>query len=232
MALVDIATTAVWLLPASRAKNALLRKVGHDVAPSARAAMNLVLRVRRFTVGDGASVGRFNLFKDLSAVELAPGSRIGRMNLISAHPVYARHYPDGARLSLGEKAKVTSRHSVDCSGGVTVGALASVAGRQTLILTHSVDLARDAQVAYPVVVGERSFVGARCLILGGASLPERSVLAAGSVLTRSGKRDRGVWAGAPATWRAPKEGLWFDREDTSTHRLYVPATGETHEGVI
>lgn len=232
MKLVDVARAAAWLLPAGGAKNSLLRRLGHDVSPTARAAMNLVLRVERFELAPGASVGRFNLFKDLKQVRLAPGARIGRMNLVSAHPVYARLYPDGASLTLGPKAKVTSRHSLDCSGGVEVGELASVAGRQSVLLTHSVDLERDAQVAHPIVVGERSFVGARCLILGGASLPPRSVLAAGSVLTRGAERRQGVWAGAPAKWRSEKGGAWFDRQETSTHSVYVPATGQTHEGVI
>ena len=225
MKLQEIVRRLVWLLPSTRAKNAMLRRLGHDIHPSASIGPNLVLHVRRFEVGEGGVVGRFNLFKHLETVTVGAGGRIGRMNIISAHPAYGRLYPDGARLQLARGAKVTSRHTVDCSGGVVLGEFASIAGRQTLVLTHSIDVGRDCQVAYPVEVGERSFVGARSVLLGGATLPPRSLLGAGSVLTRSrGEQRSGVWAGTPATYRGPKEGLWFDRESTSTRRVYVPAT--------
>lgn len=232
MSIRDRVRTLVWLLPNSGPKKALLNRMGHQISRDAYVGACLVLRVDRFRVGAGARVGRFNVFKDLAAVDFGAGARMGRMNLISAHPVYSRLYPSGARLEVGPRAKITSRHSLDCSGGVRLGELASIAGRQTTVLTHSVDLGRDAQVAYPVDIGQRSFVGSNCLLLGGATLPPRSVLGAGAVL-RGGEVDRpGLWAGVPATWRGPVDGRWFDRDHTSTTRLYVPETGHTHEDVI
>lgn len=218
--------TVVWMLPASRTKNSLLRRLGHNIHPSARVAPNVVLHVKHFEVAAGGRVAPFNLIKHMTSISVSTGAHIGKMNVISAHPVYARLYEDGARLALDDNSYITSRHTLDCSGGMSVGELAAVAGRQTLVLTHSIDLGRDSQLAYPVVVGERSFVGARCVLLGGAVLPSRSVLAAGSVLTRnSSEQQSGVWAGAPATYRGAKEGRWFDRESMSTRRVYVPATG-------
>lgn len=226
----EVLRRVVWLLPASSVKNALLRRLGHNIHRSASVGPNVVLDVSGFDVGPGATIAGYNVIKHMTIVSLGPEARIGRMNLISSHPVYARLFEKGARLELGAKSKVTSRHTLDCSGGVTLGELASVAGRQTLVLTHSIDLARDCQVADPVVVGDRSFVGARCVVLGGASLPSRSVLGAGSVLTKMKSDQRsGVWAGAPATYRGPHEGRWFDRETTSTRRIYVPNTEQIVE---
>jgi acetyltransferase-like isoleucine patch superfamily enzyme len=165
--------------------------------------------------------------------QLADHAAIGRPNVISAHPVYQRLYPDGAALTLGSHAKITSRHQLDCSGTVTIGDYASVAGHQTKILTHSVDVRRDAQVAHPVAIGAYSLVGARALLLGGAVLPDHSVLGAGSVLTRSRTApEPGLWAGVPATLRGSVEGKWFSRSATGTSRLYIPSTGETVEGAI
>jgi len=223
----------VWLLPAARGKNRMLRALGHEVHPTAIAGSCLVIRVGKVEMGPKSRMWRWNLIKNMRSVSIADHAAIGRLNVISAHPVYRRLYPDGAALTLGSHAYITSRHQLDCSGTVTIGDYASVAGHQTKILTHSVDVRRDAQVAHPVAIGAYSFVGARALLLGGAVLPDHSVLGAGSVLTRTRSApERGLWAGVPATLRGPVEGKWFSRSATGTSRLYIPSTGETVEGAI
>ena len=229
----DVLMAAVWLLPASVVKNRLLRSMGHDVHPTAIARSCVVVRVDRITMGPGSRLWRWNLIKNMRSVSLGEDASIGRLNVISAHPVYKRLYPDGAELTLESHAKITSRHQLDCSGSVLIGAYSSMAGHQTRVLSHSVDVRRDAQVAHPVRIGARSFVGARCLLLGGAVLPERSVLGAGSVLTKTREDAQpGLWAGVPATLRGPIDGKWFSRSATGTTSVYVPATGETIENAI
>lgn len=226
----DLARLVVWVLPASAGKNALLRRLGHDVAPTATARSSLVWRVERIRMAEDSRIGRWNLIKNMREVSVAGRASIGRLNVVSSHPVYARLYRDGAALHVEDHGKITSRHHLDCSGGVTVGSFASIAGSGTTLLTHSVDLRRDAQVARPIDVGAYSFVGARCMVLGGAVLPERSVLGAGSVLTRSREeRDPGLWAGVPAAHRGSVGGAWFERTTTHTKRVYIPGTGETVE---
>jgi acetyltransferase-like isoleucine patch superfamily enzyme len=223
----------IWLLPASRTKNRMLAAVGHRVHPSAIARSNLVLGVTAFSMGEGSRIGRWNLIKDLRELSLGDGSMIGRLNVISSHPVYKRLYPDGAALVIGSHSFITSRHQFDCSGSLTLGDYSTIAGHQTRVLSHSIDVREDVQVAYPVRIGDRSFVGARCLILGGASLPSNSVLAAGSVLSRSREPgEPGLYAGVPAKHRGPVEGKWFTRSATGTSRVFIPATGETVEDAI
>lgn len=226
----EFARSALWLLPAGRLKNRLLSGLGHRIHPSARAEPNVVLRVTSVTLEAGAFLGRWNLIKDMRSVIVKENAAIGRMNLISSHPVYKRLYRDGAELELGVHAKITSRHQLDCSGSLRIGAFASIAGHETKVLSHSIDVRLDAQVAYPVVIGARSFVGARSLILGGAALPDSSVLAAGSTLIRSrAPGESGLWAGVPAVLRGPVSGRWFTRQTTGTTRVHVPSTGETVE---
>ncbi|MCR2823964.1 acyltransferase [Microbacterium sp. zg.Y909] len=229
-----MALLIIWVLPASGAKNALLRALGHAVDARATARSNLVWRVGRFTVAPDARVGRWNVFKNLREVRLGESAAIGRWNLFSAHPVFVRLLPDGASLRLDSHAKITSRHQLDCSGSVTLGAFASLAGHQSRVMSHSVDLAHDAQAAFPVRIGERSFVGTRVLILGGAVLPARSVLGAGSVLVRSRAADPepGLWAGVPARHRGPVSGAWFDRERTSTGDVWLADTDTIVKGVV
>ncbi len=224
---------AAWLLPASRAKNRLLRTLGHDVHDSAIARTNLVWKVRSVTLARGSRIGKWNMIKNMRSVSVGPGGSIGRLNVISAHPVYVKLYPSGASLTVGANAYITSRHQMDCSGSLSIGDFSALAGHDSRVLSHSVDVARDAQVAYPVVVGERSFVGTRCLLLGGATLPSHSVLAAGSVLARSRQAgESGLWAGVPAKFKGEVSGAWFTRLTMSTNRVFIPDTGETREDAI
>lgn len=215
----------VWLLPASKVKNAWLRALGHPVDSDATARTNVVWRVRLVALERGSRLGRWNIVKNVGALCLGEDASIGRLNVLSAHPVFTRLLSDGGTLVLAHHAKITSRHQIDCSGGVTIGAFASVAGHQTRIMSHSVDLTRNAQAAHPVRIGERSFVGTRALILGGAWLPDRSVLAAGSVLVKSkGTPEPGLWGGVPASHRGAVSGRWFDRSATSTRDVWIPGT--------
>ncbi|MBC7632277.1 DapH/DapD/GlmU-related protein [Aeromicrobium sp.] len=226
-----IAQLLAWLLPASSAKNTLLRAVGHNVHQTARARVNVVWKVEAFAMNPNSRIGLGNIVKNMRSVSLGEGSSIGRLNVVSSHPVFVRNYPSGATLTLDAKSKVTSRHQLDCSGSVHVGELSSIAGHQTRVMTHSIDIERDAQAAHPVHIGDRSFVGTRCLILGGAALPSRSILAAGSVLPRrSGDSPSGLWAGVPAQYKAPVSGAWFERKSMSTSRLWIPETDTVIDG--
>lgn len=222
----DLILLALWLLPASRVKNRMLTALGHRIAPTAKAQSNLVWKVRAFEMADRSGINRWNLIKGMKRVRLSECATIGRNNMISANRAYAR-IAGGARLELGDHAYLTSRHSVDASGSLIIGDYSALAGFGTQVLTHSIDLSRDAQTAYPIVIGERSFIGAKCLLLGGSRLPARSVLAAGSVLTDAERTEQGLWAGVPARFKTAIEGRWFDREVGETRDIYLPDEDRT-----
>jgi acetyltransferase-like isoleucine patch superfamily enzyme len=212
----NLARTFVWLLPASRAKNGALTRLGHPIHPSATAAPNLVLKVDAMSLGPHSRIGAGNLIKNMRAVRLAEGSSIGRLNVISSHPVYQRLYADGAVLALGAHASVTDRHQLDAAGGIDIGDLACLGGRETKIVSHSIDVRTNVQSAYPVTIGSRTYIDSRCLLLGGASVPERSALGVGSVVPRiRAGMEPGSWAGNPVEWIGPSEGAWFSRSTPS-----------------
>lgn len=49
----------------------------------------------------------------------------------------------------------------------------------------------------PIVIGDYVFIGARCMILKGVTIGDRSIVAAGSVVTKSIPADE-LWGGVPA----------------------------------
>ena len=84
-----------------------------------------------------------------------------------------------------------------------IGAFAIFAGFRSQILTHSVDLAESRQSSAPITVGAHCFVGTGCVLLGGAALPDRSVLGALSLLNKAYTEPGQLYAGVPARLVGP-----------------------------
>lgn len=218
--LLRVALLVLWLLPRSTTKNRALSRLGHPVHDSAIARTNVVWDVDRVELGSEARMNRFNILRHLALVRVGDHGSIGRFNAISAIPAFRRYRSDGGALVLEDHASLTSRHKLDCTALVRLGAFSMVAGNGTSIMTHALDLGRDAQDATSVSIGKSSFVGTRCVILGGGALPPTSVLGAGAVLVKDyANGEPGLYAGVPARRVADVSGDWFTRTSTATRRL-------------
>ncbi|BBZ22076.1 acyltransferase [Mycolicibacter hiberniae] len=190
-----------WLLPSSDFKLRILRSLGNHIGRDVAIGPNLVLNCGRFSIADGAAIMSFNIFKQLSSIELGPQSVIGRFNQFTAAPEYQRYSPLVGKLIVGEFGYITNRHYVDCSGQVILRPYAVVGGIKSTIQSHEADLAENTSKPGRVILGRNAMTGTGCILLKDSYLPERSVLAAGSVLSRAKDRDgmvSGLYGGAPA----------------------------------
>src|SRR4051812_1613647 len=186
---------AVWLCPPSAVKNQLLRWLGATVGRNVRIGSCLAVGISSVEIGDDVSIGWFNVFRDLELLSLGDKSSIGQWNWFSASPEF---HASRGRMRVDRGGAVTSRHYVDCSGGVHIGELASVAGHRTTILSHEIDLVANRQVARPVTIGARCFISTNSLILSGVTIPPGCVVAAGAVVTRREYPAGSLIAGVPA----------------------------------
>ena len=175
----------------------------------------------RFSIADGAEILKFNIFRGLSSIEIGPKSTIGYFNYFTAAVDYQRYSPLVGKLMIGESGVVTNRHYVDCSGQVILRPFAAVGGVRNIILSHELDYAENTTEPGRVVLGKNSVATAGCILLKDSYLPERSVLAAGSVLPKA--KDgvdmpiSALYGGAPARFiREVKEYQWWDRAETYT----------------
>jgi acetyltransferase-like isoleucine patch superfamily enzyme len=89
------------------------------------------------------------------------------------------------KLIIGKFGAFTNRHYVDCSGQVILRPFAAVAGLRSIILSHELDYAENKTEPGRVVLGSNAVTTVGCILLKDSYLPERSVLAAGSVLPRA-----------------------------------------------
>lgn len=191
-----------WLLPSSGLKLWILRSLGNNIGRDVALGPNLVLNCGRFSIADDAAVMSFNIFKQLSSIELGAQGVIGRFNQFTAAPEYQRYSPLVGKLIVGEFGYITNRHYVDCSGQVILRPYAVVGGIKSTIQSHEADLVENKSKPGRVILGRNAMTGTGCILLKDSHLPERSILAAGSVLSRAKERDgmaaSGLYGGAPA----------------------------------
>ena len=113
-------------------------------------------------------------------------------------PHFAEEKDRHPELIVGEHSAITHRHFIDCTNSVVIGRFTTMAGFQSQILTHSIDLEKNRQTSAPVRVGDYCFIGTNCVLLGGSSLPNYSVLGAKSLLNKSFAESHQLYAGVPA----------------------------------
>jgi acetyltransferase-like isoleucine patch superfamily enzyme len=205
----------VALLPQPLKRAALRRLFGWQVDRSARIGLSLFDNVRHVRLGPGAYIGHFNVFRDLARLELGSKATIGQWNWITAAEVLVRQQHDEERgyLRLGDHSAITSRHYVDCTGGVVVGAYSTVAGVRSTILTHQIDVAGSRQSTSLVRIGDHCFIGSDVRITPGSHVPDRCAIAMGAVVAGELPEEGVLYGGIPARpLKDVGEGAYFTRQ--------------------
>lgn len=174
--------------------------LGARVEAGASVGISLI-DATRIELGAGSVIGHFSTIRNLDALVLGPEARIGTFNWIfgargTRH--FAGRTERESMLALGDGASLTSRHIVDCTDRVEIGAFATVAGFRSQILTHSIDVVTNRQDCAPVEIGPYSFIGTGTILLKDARFPARAVLAAGSVYSAQGGEEGQIYSGVPA----------------------------------
>jgi hypothetical protein len=101
----------VGLLPASRLKNAAFRRMGWTIGRNVQFGPCLIAGVERARLGDGVSIGPFNVFRNLADFECGDDVRVGQWNWFTASG-HMRQAGGSATLTLGPQSSITSRHYV------------------------------------------------------------------------------------------------------------------------
>jgi acetyltransferase-like isoleucine patch superfamily enzyme len=158
---------------------------------------------RSLEMGANSRIDHLTVCKGLDRVVISDFGLIGRLNWITGFPSENRdHFGSDINrnpsLFLGQHAAITNRHIIDCTNEVSIDEFSTIAGFRSQILTHSIDLKEGKQKSHPIKIGKYCFVGTGVIVLGGAELPDYSVLGAGSVLNKSHKTPSSLYAGAPA----------------------------------
>ncbi|WP_461133849.1 acyltransferase [Spirosoma lituiforme] len=110
-----------------------------------------------------------------------------------------------SNLNIGNNVAITAV-TIVCHNYIIIGDNVKIGGGTTIFDTnfHSTDSSvrkseSDLKLAIfsPIVIEEDVFIGTSCIICKGVIIGARSIVAAGSIVTRSIPRDQ-VWGGNPA----------------------------------
>jgi acetyltransferase-like isoleucine patch superfamily enzyme len=220
----------VALLPASELKIFLLRRLGWAIGDGVYIAPCLVLMADhgRVNIGDGAWIGPFNVFKDLAALTIGEHAGIGHWNWVTAAP---RLGEAGAPclLQLGPHSAITSRHYIDCSGGIRVGTHTTIAGQRSSFLTHGISWKSSDQTFRPIEIGDYCLISSNVQVTPGSVVANKVVVGMGATI---GGRllEPGLYLQPRATLvKSDLVGEYFRREEghidtvQSTRMKVVPA---------
>jgi acetyltransferase-like isoleucine patch superfamily enzyme len=212
------------VLPAPLRRELGRRLLGWDIHPTAYIGRSVIL-VRHLAMGPGASIGPRNVIRNLELLRLEEGASIATRNHIIGWPLGSTLFPHSPNrdpsLIVGRHAMITVGHEIDCCDRVEIGDYSALAGFNSQILTHSLNLVRDRQEARPVVIGDRSAVMSACILQSGARVPSRSIVSAGSVVTTKLKKELTLYRGNPAEpVRALPETLQYFLRGTPGHHAY------------
>ena len=194
-----------WLLPLSWRKKLYAKAFGWKFGPGARIGRSLLL-CRDLTMGEDAGIGDFNIVRRIDALTIGDHSGFCHLNWITGFATFPtgnkitfEHIKDRkCEIVLGQHTAITSRHFIDCTGGIKVGSFTTIGGVRSQILTHSIDPYESRQTCKPITIGDYCFIGTGSILLPGSSLPNYSILGGGSVLTRKQEQEYALYAGNPA----------------------------------
>lgn len=191
------------LLPWSLRRIFLNRIFKFNIHPSAKINLSWIFP-KMLIMQEGSIIDHFNIAIHLDEIKMEKNSFIGRGNWITGFSTYKKsnHFIHQASrkssLFLDESASVTKNHHFDCTSPITIGRFTTIAGYNSQLLTHSIDLIENRQDSHPISIGDFVFVGTNVVILGDATLPSYSVLGAKSLLNKSFVQPYTLYGGVPA----------------------------------
>ncbi len=175
---------------------------GYSIHKTSRIGLSWIFPAH-LVMEEHARIGHLTLCKNVDRLQLGPHALIGQLNWITGFPRgqsrHFAHQPERRpELILERHAGISSRHFIDCTARVRIGAFTTIAGYRSQLITHSIDLAAGRQSSAPIEIGEYCFVGTEAVVLGGATLPHHSVLGAKSLLNKKWEAPYQLYGGVPA----------------------------------
>ena len=208
----------ICLLPWPLKRYLLTKVYKYEIHRTARIGLSWIFP-SALVMDEGAAIGHFNVAVHLDQLSMAEHASISRGNWITGFSTAgnSRHFSHQPQrrsvLSIGKHTAIVKNHHIDCTSQITIGDFTTIAGYQSQFLTHSIDVVNNRQDSHPIHIGDYCFVGTNCVLLGGASLPSRSVLGAKSLLNKKFESEWKLYGGVPAkpVQDVPQDAKYFHR---------------------
>jgi len=164
-------------------------KVGDDVKIG---HFNLFIATKDVEIGSGVDIGHFNLFRGGDRVSVGSRSRIMRFNVINSIPDPICTTQPTPAFEMGEDGFISSGHRLDFTDSIKIGRKCIIAGRNSSFWTH------NRLVTKPIRLGSFCYIGSEVRCAPGTVIPNRSIVAMGSVVTDAFSEEGTMIGGVPA----------------------------------
>lgn len=154
--------------------------------------LNVVIGVKKIVLSDHVRIGHLNIIRGGDEVVLGRYAEIMRVNEINSIPDPEVVNPTDPRFLLGDGSVITTGHKIDFTDLVTIGRRSILGGRNSSLWTH------NRQRTRPISIGSFAYVGSEIRIAPGGSVPSRSIVGIGSVITGELTGEGRLFAGVPA----------------------------------
>jgi len=196
----------------------LQRYYGYCIHPTARIGWSWVFP-GYLEMEAHSKIGHFNTAVHLDAIHLGEHVSIGRGNWITGFSSkgsskHFQHQTDRKSMfAVGAHSAITKNHHIDCTSPIFIGKFVTIAGYQSQLLTHSINVYDNRQDSQSIYIGDYTFIGTNVVILGGSKLPAKSVLGAKALLNKSYEEEWMLYGGNPAKPIVPiqKDAKYFSR---------------------
>lgn len=214
----------IIFLPWSLRRKLLNRFWGYKIHPKAKLGLSYIYP-KYLVMDEGAKIDHLSVAVNLDKITLGKNSSIGRSNWItgfttSSDSLHFKHQKNRKpELVIGVNSAITKHHHIDCTNTITIGDFVTIAGYNSQLLTHSINVYENRQDSAPITIGDYCFVGTNVSILGGSHLPAYSVLGAKSLLNKKFKEEWSLYAGVSAKYikEIDKEAKYFNRVSGYVH---------------
>lgn len=154
--------------------------------------LNLIVRVKKIAINDHARIGYLNIIRGGDEVSIGRYAEIIRMNEINSIAEPEVVNPIDPRFTLGDGSIITAGHKIDFTDRVTIGRRSILGGRNSSLWTH------NRQRTRPIDIGSFAYIGSEIRIAPGGSIPSKSIVGIGSVITGEFTEEGHLIAGVPA----------------------------------
>jgi acetyltransferase-like isoleucine patch superfamily enzyme len=192
-----------FLMPWPLRRRALNSWFGYEIKKGAHIGWSWIFP-RKLNMAANAKIDHLNVAIHIDEILMEENTSIGRGNWITGYPTgtnsghFKHQQTRNAKLILGNSSCITKNHHLDCTNIIEIGKFSMIAGYNSQLLTHSIDLKENYQDSAPIYIGEYSFVGTNAIILPGSVLPSYSVLGAKSLLNKKYSEEWMLYGGVPA----------------------------------
>ncbi|MFV5698730.1 acyltransferase [Flavobacterium sp. ZT3R17] len=212
------------ILPWSLRRRLLILFFGYELDKSARIGFSWIYP-SKLIMKSNSRIGSLNVAVHLDVIEMNEFATIARSNWITGFSTktISKHFVHqlnrSSSLIIGAHSAITKHHHIDCTSSITIGKFVTIAGYNSQLLTHSIDIFENKQDSHPILIGDYCFVGTDVVILGGSILPSYSVLGAKALLNKDFKEEYTLYGGVPAKAISvlPRQAKYFVRKTGFVH---------------